>query len=763
VTSKTCGKSSTISTAILTGNAAAKQNPAKGGFLKKTSLLIFALIFLIRPGWPEERPKIGLVLSGGGAKGLAHIPVLKQLDELGIPIDCIAGTSAGGIIGALYALGYSGSELERVVGEIDWEDIFSDRPPRSMLPFFERELDGRYQLEFFFKRGVLAAPRGLVYGQKFSLLFSQLTFPIDGEIDFNLLPIPFRCVAVDLITGKEVVLEKGPLAKAMRATMAIPTIFTPVEWEGHILVDGGLLNNLPVDVAKALGADVVIAVDLGSPLSGREELGSAEKILSQSLRILEIEQKRKNVKLADILIVPDMKGLSSGDYFFPDKLAKIMEKGKEAAAKSRPALAALKKKYRLERSRETGKKFSNSERQKKFVLEQVVISGNNKLPASVISSVFGLKRGDPVDGPTISRQVLKLYALGYFENIQSSVFPTKQDRIELHLQVREFPRAKLKLGLGYNNFRKLVTTTGLYLNNLPLPGLRVENELDLGGITRFRSKIFYQSLTMNFPLCPFLEFSYHSIPTRLYDGNGSLLATFKNKAWTTRFGVGLLPKKGINLEMAYEIENINIEPLQALPLLENQSGWRDYLQRLSWSAVIDTLDSVWTPKKGLRLQMQYQRSYDFLGTDIPYELFEASVDVYGTFLRDHTLRFYGYMGTSSARTPFYKYFNQGHPASFIGMDYDQLIGNQMKIVRAEYRCRLTSLINLKAAANFALDFEQRWSLVTFDPSLLWGVGAGIHISTPAGPLELIYSIGSMSFLQPKSAQGVAYLIIGAKF
>lgn len=731
--------------------------------MKKTKLLICALIFLIRPGWPEERPKIGLVLSGGGAKGLAHIPVLKHLDELSIPIDYIAGTSAGGIIGALYALTYSGSEIERFAAEIDWEDIFSDRPPRSMLPFFEREIDGRYQLEFFFKGGVPAAPQGLVYGQKFSLFFSQLTFPVDGEIDFDLLPVPFRCVAVDLITGKEVVLGKGSLAKAMRATMAVPTIFTPVEWQGQILVDGGLLNNLPVDVVKDMGADIIIAVDLGGPLSGRDELGSADKILSQSLRIVEIEQKKKNAELADILIVPDMKGLSSNDYFFPDKLAKIMEKGKEAADESLPALAALKKKYGLERSPETAKKFPLSERQKKFILDRITVSGNNKLPASVISRAFGLKRGDPVDGPAISRQVLRLYALGYFENVQSSVFPAGRDRIELRLQVKEFPRTKLRIGLAYNNFRKLVTRTGLYLNNLPLPGLRVENELDLAGLTRFRSKISYQSLMMDPPLCPFLEVSYRSIPTRFYDGDGSLLTTYDNKSWTTGVGVSLLPKKGINLEMAYEIENMNIGALLALPLLENLAGRRDHLQRLSLNAVIDTLDAVWTPKKGFLFKMNYKRSYDFLGTDIPYELFEASLDVYNTFIKDHTLRFYGYMGTSSAGTPFYKYLNQGYPTSFVGMDYDQLIGNQMKIIRAEYRYRLTSLVNLKAAANVALDFEQRWPLVTFDPSLLWGLGAGLHISTPAGALELIYSVGSKSFLQPKSAQSVVYLVMGAKF
>ncbi|MBM3284782.1 MAG: hypothetical protein FJY81_02820, partial [Candidatus Aminicenantes bacterium] len=435
------------------------------------ALLLAFLAFPVLAA-PSERPRIGLVLGGGGAKGFAHIPVLKCLDELDIPIDYVAGTSAGGVVGALYAAGYSGSEIERIGRAIDWFDFFTDRPHRSLLPFLEKNEDGRYQLEFFLRGGVPTAPSGLLHGQKFTQLFSALTFPLPGDLDFDRLPIPFRCVAVDLITGQQVVLRKGSLVKAMRATMAVPTMFSPVEWGDYLLMDGGVLNNLPVDVVKDMGADIVIAVDLGSPLFEKEELNSADKILTQTLRIVEIEQTSQKRQTADILIIPDMKGVGSLDYFFSDKLSTIFERGEAAAREILPALAALKEKYGLKRLEETGASPA-IQRQKKFILEQVTVRGNEKLPASFISRSFGLRRGEPVDGRTLDRRVTELYALGYFENVQCSVYPLEGDRLDIELSVKEVPRGKLRVGLGYDNFRKLVVATGVVLTHLPLPGIRL--------------------------------------------------------------------------------------------------------------------------------------------------------------------------------------------------------------------------------------------------------------------------------------------------
>lgn len=192
-------------------------------FLKIFILLLLSCQAAFASGLDiTQRPKIGLVLSGGGAKGFAHIGTLKMLDSLNIPVDCIAGTSMGGIIGALYAIGYTGLDLEKLADRDDWQEIFTDVPPRQSLPFFQKEQEGKYQLEFGLRGFKPIAPSGLIFGQRLSLLFSSLTFPYERITDFDRLPIPFRGVAVDLVTGNEVVIKNGSLAKAMRAIMPFP-------------------------------------------------------------------------------------------------------------------------------------------------------------------------------------------------------------------------------------------------------------------------------------------------------------------------------------------------------------------------------------------------------------------------------------------------------------------------------------------------------------------------------------------------------------
>jgi NTE family protein len=737
--------------------------------LKKSKALLLALLLIIPQAHSRDRPKIGLVLGGGGAKGLALIPTLKLLDKLDIPIDCIAGTSAGGVIGALYAFGYSGADLEKLTDEVNWENLFSDKPPRSMLPFYAKKLDGRYQLDFVLRKGIPSKPKSLLDGQKFILLFSELTFPLSGDTDFDTLPIPLRCVAVDLITAQRIALKSGSLIKAMRATMAIPTLFSPVSWEDMLLVDGGVLDNLPVDVAKEMGADIVIAVDLASPLYSKEELRFADKILTQTLRVVETDQRREKLGKIDILIVPELKGLGSMDYFFPEKLSRIKEKGRLAAEKSLPLLEALKEKYSLSRLKGAGAKSSPpghptiSPRQEGITLDTLTILGNQRLPSSFIARLFSLKKGDQVDGPALSRKIMEMYSLGYFENIQYDVFPAAEKRIDLRLRVQELPGGKLRLGLRYDNNHKLVASVGWNVLNFIVPGGLWENEIELAGLTAFRTKISYPSLTLDFPVYPFFEMLYRDISTHFYDGAGELALNFKDRSWGFAAGFGFLLKKRINVEMSFQHEDMDVESVGAPALPDLSPGLKDHLDEIVIAAALDTLDNVWTPFKGAYFRANYEGSYEALGSDVHYERVEAALDFYKTFRQKHTLRFYGYWGTTSGRLPFYKLLNQGRPENFVGMKYDQLLGDQMKIIRADYRYKFNNFIYFKAMGNVALDFEQRWPALIYNPGLLWGTGAGIQISTPAGPLELVYSVGSKSFLEPKSARGLVYLTLGAKF
>ena len=237
---------------------------------------------------PTRRPRIGLVLSGGGARGLAHVGVLKMLERERIPIDVIAGTSMGAIIGGLYASGMSAERLEKELLAIKWDEVFASRVDRPLLSQRRKEEDFELSpvLEFGMRDGELRAPLGALSGRGLESLLRRYTLPVRGVRDFSKLAIPFRAVATNLETGQPVVLDRGDLALALRSSMSVPGFFAPTEVDGHILGDGGLVDNLPIDVARAMGADIVIAVNIGTPLSNRAALSSVTGLTTQMLSIL---------------------------------------------------------------------------------------------------------------------------------------------------------------------------------------------------------------------------------------------------------------------------------------------------------------------------------------------------------------------------------------------------------------------------------------------------------------------------------------------
>ena len=229
-------------------------------------LFLLAVSLSAEPVVDAERERVGLVLSGGAARGLAHIGVLKALEEQGVMIDAIAGTSMGAVVGGLYAAGYSVSELEQLATELDWQQALSDAPPRADIPFRRKQDDRDFLVKqklSFRDDGSLGLPLGLLQGQNLALLLEKLFARAGAVEDFDQLPIPFRAVAADIATGETVVFADGHLALAVRASMSIPAVLTPVEVEGRLLVDGGISNNIPVDIAREMGVDRVIVVDIG--------------------------------------------------------------------------------------------------------------------------------------------------------------------------------------------------------------------------------------------------------------------------------------------------------------------------------------------------------------------------------------------------------------------------------------------------------------------------------------------------------------------
>ena len=315
----------------------------------KTILILLASLFVLNNGVTAtqekspQRKKVGLVLSGGGAKGMAHIGAIKVIEQAGIPIDYVVGTSMGSIIGGLYSIGYTSEQMDSLVRIQDWGFLLSDRTPRSDKNMAEREADERYVLSVpFSKIAIKEVTGGVIKGQNLANLFSELTLGYHDSIDFNHLPVPFACVAEDIVTGKEVDFHSGKLATAMRASMAIPGVFTPVRLDSMVLVDGGTINNYPVNVAREMGADIVIGVDVQSELKPADKLEGMGDILGQLVNLMGQDMYLKNLKETDAYIKVDVEGYSAAS-FTQTAIDTLIRRGEEAATAQLDALKQLKR------------------------------------------------------------------------------------------------------------------------------------------------------------------------------------------------------------------------------------------------------------------------------------------------------------------------------------------------------------------------------------------------------------------------------------
>jgi len=303
----------------------------KTSFLFSAAAVISFLLFSSSSAHAQNnKEKIGLALSGGGAKGIAQVGVIRVLEDAGFRPDMIAGTSIGSILGGLYAIGYTVEDLERLAMEIDWEYYFDDELERTFFPIEERYAAERYQLRFPLIDGKIGLPTGIVRGKKISLLLSRLTIPAHGIYDFDDFEIPYRAIATNFETGEAIAYGKGDLANAMRASMSIPSVFVPAEIDSTILIDGGVTRNLPVQDVIKLGADKVIAVDIGAPLYDRSSLESIMDVLDQTSSYRIAESNKAEAQLADIVISPEIADISALSF---DKNDTLMVRGIRATKK----------------------------------------------------------------------------------------------------------------------------------------------------------------------------------------------------------------------------------------------------------------------------------------------------------------------------------------------------------------------------------------------------------------------------------------------
>jgi len=713
------------------------------------------------------RPRVGLVLSGGGARGFAHIGILKMLDSLRVPVDFIAGTSMGGIMGALYAIGYSSREIEELVLDVSWRELFNDAPPRELLPYFHKRETGRYQLRLGFTGFKPAPLSGLIFGQNISLRFAGFTFPYERVRDFERLPVPFRCVAIDLITGNQVILKQGSLARAMRATMAIPTVFSPVAWGDSLLVDGGTANNLPVDVVKEMGAEVVIAVDVAK-VRERQQLDSALEVMGQWLTVTDAERKRENLAQVDVLIRPDISRFTMAD-FTPDAITDMIGEGEKAARSSLQQLQALQREHGLYLdSPPTDTGATDTLRPHPGasggqVIASIVVTGNRYCSTPLIMRLLEFAPGDELIAAELNHRIDKMYSLGYFEQIVYDLTPAGDDRVNLELTIKELPFQQLRFGLRYDDVHQLVVAVSARTTNLLLPGLNSEHELQAGGLFRFTGRAYLQSRTLDFPVYPFLDLAYRDVPSVLYDDRGNESAHFDDRAAGIGVGLGLVLFKSLNVEAAYRHEYMDTRMGPGSADVGALLVSRDRLRHFAATLHFDTLDDVFLPRRGCRLSARFEQSRTQWETSRPYELAALAAEGYLTWLDRHTVRLYGFRGTCSRDTPVYKFMNQGRQNTFVGVMYNQLFGSRLSVARLEYRYRQNPALCYKLIGNLAPDYRYRVTDGVRETSNIWGVGIGVKAITPLGPLEIIGSYGHLQYTGHLTEQYVLNFRFGYEF
>ncbi|MFA5296826.1 MAG: patatin-like phospholipase family protein [Lutibacter sp.] len=453
--------------------------------MKQIFLLAFILSITIsfsQEVTEKKDIKVGLVLSGGGAKGLAHVAVLKVLEEAGVRIDYIGGTSMGAIIGGLYASGYSANQLDSILKTLDFTKILTDNLPRKSKPFYEKENGEKYLLSIPIKNRKLGMPTALSNGQNALNLLTSLTQQVNGINDFNKLPVPFVCIATNLETGKQEILNKGFLPEAILASGAFPTLLAPVEIDGKLLTDGGVTNNFPVEEVRAMGADVIIGVDIQSGLQSKKDLTSAIKILNQIVGFQMYKSMEYKYDDLELVIKPDMESFNVVSF---DKSKEIMMQGELAAREKFSQLQAI-----AARQIHSKDSIIGISQNKELDIKRIEIEGNNYYTRAYIIGTLKFKGKETTSYGKVIEGINNLSATGNFEIVQYRII-NEDDGSILHLKIKEYQVSNfLKLGGHYDDLYKTAILLNATAKHILTKNDLLSADLILGDNLRYNFNYF---------------------------------------------------------------------------------------------------------------------------------------------------------------------------------------------------------------------------------------------------------------------------------
>jgi len=720
-------------------------------FVCLVTALLSAFAAAAEESAPPERPRIGLVLSGGGSRGLAHVGVLQALESQRIPIDAIVGTSIGAVVGGLYASGKSADEIDEFMRGTDWSVAFRDRPARDTLNFRRKQDDREFLVRFplGIQGGSFRVPRGLIQGQRLTQTLRLETLQVAAIEDFDELPTPFRAIAADLETGERIVLERGDLTSAMRASMSAPGVFAPVEIDGRLLVDGGLVENLPVDVVKEMGVDIVIAVDVGFQPVGRRELTSALAVSNQAITIMMLRETARQRKLLtgdDLLIEPDLGSLQSTDF---TGAARTIGLGLAAARANALRLAGLAlgeaewQEYLVARV---------GTEQTQAVVHFVRTDRRSERYTERIQAELGPVLGKPLDPVEMDERLSHFYGSDNFEALDYRlVRDGVLTGIEVSARRKSWGPNYLRFGLelqddfeGGNSFSAGVRAQVTEVNRY---GAEWQTDLQVGANPRFETE-FYQPIgyTSNWFIVPRLLVDRQNFD--IIEGD-ERLATYRVHNREAEFDVGREFGSWGELRGGVVLGDGSRHLLVGDPDdpdLPPRTGFDrgELLLRFS----VDLLDDVYFPRQGELFTLQWNGPREGMGADANAD--RVSFD--WTHARSHgrstwILSAAGGAHVSGPTDQVQDFYTLGGLFNLSGLSPDEISGPHFGIARAIYNRRIGSgqdgLFDVPTYLGVSLELGNVWerrSDASFSSALVNGA-AFLGFDTFLGPVYLAAGFG----------------------
>jgi NTE family protein len=734
--------------------------------MKKYILLLFTF-FVCCSSFAQEqnRPKVGLVLSGGGAKGFAHIGVLKVLEEAGVKIDYIGGTSMGSVIGGLYATGYNAAQIDSIFQSTNFNELITDFIPRSSKNFYEKRNDELYALVLPFNKFKVGIPEALSKGMYNFNLISSVTRSVRYQRDFQQLPTPFLCIGTDIETGKQVILNKGNLAQAIIASSAFPSLFSPVQIDGKLIVDGGVTNNYPVDEVRKLGADIIIGVDVQDDLLKRISLKDATKILVQINNLHTIEKMKENIKKTDIYIKPDIRDFGVISF----------DKGKEIIKKGEEATFAV-----FEKIKVLGQGVNRYEKPKlKLDIDSLQIENINLGPLSnytkeYVTGKLRFKPGTKIAYTQLIKGINNLNATQNFSAIDYSLDKGTDGQDNLNLNLIENPtQTYLKFGLHYDGLFKSGVLVNLTRKKTLSKNDIASLDIVLGDNFRYNFDYYVENrynLSLGFK-SQFNQFN-RNVAAELSGLNivdlGVTSINMDYSDFTNQLYFQSLFVQKFLLGAGIEYKDLRINS----PTLENEN---QFIEKSSYGSVFgylkyDTLDNIYFPTKGWFFSgdiQSYLLSSNYTKNFNPFSIAKANFGIAASVFTHATIKFETEGGFSfgSDSVPSLNFVLGGYGFNtinnfrhFYGYDFLSLAGNSYIKSTLSFDYELFKKNHINVTANFANIGDRIFEGVDWISIPKYsGYALGYGLETAIGPIEIKHS------WSPENAKGYTWFSVGFVF